>query len=289
MHSGPARPFVGNFPPGLLERVRALASGQLEPVPARPSATVALLRDTSRGIEVFLLRRVASMAFAAGMHVFPGGGVDPRDAWVDAGAPVAPPEQWPALLSADPALTAALACAAVRETFEECGVLLAAGRDQPQGVLPDVSGTEWERDRLALAAHEVALSELLARRGLALRADLLGPWAHWITPDFEQRRFDTRFFVAALPSGQQARHVGGESERSVWIRPADAVAGYEDGALPMLPPTVAVLRELAGYPEVAAVLAAVPGRTIRPVQPVAVLDGQGARLVLPGEAGVADD
>jgi hypothetical protein len=104
---------------------------------------------------------------------------------------------------------AALVRAAVRETFEECGVLLAG--PSPDAVAAGTSGPSWEADRQALADGALSLAQLLIRRGLVLRADLLIPWSRWITPEAEQRRYDARFFVAALPAGQQARGGTGEA------------------------------------------------------------------------------
>ncbi len=166
------------------------------PATARPASTVLLLRDGGSAVEVFVLRRRASMAFAARMHAFPGGGVDPRD--TDPRVPwVGPsPQEWGALLGCPAELAEALVCAAVRELFEECGVLLAGSDDE--AVVGDVSGPDWEQDRLALLDRSLAMSQLLIRRGLRLRSDLLRPWAHWTTPVFEPRRYDTWFFVAAL-------------------------------------------------------------------------------------------
>ncbi|MFP5347016.1 MAG: NUDIX hydrolase [Actinomycetes bacterium] len=191
-----------------------------EAVPARPAATVLLVRESSSGgVDLFLLLRQATMAFAGGMYVFPGGGVDPRDAddvpWAGPSA-----QEWGSWLGCASAVARELVCAAVRETFEECGVLL-AGPDA-NAVVDDVTGDDWEADRQALLSRDVALSELLTRRGLVLRADLLRPWAHWVTPEFESCRYDTRFFLAALPRGQKARHVeGGEaSESGWWLRPS---------------------------------------------------------------------
>ena len=187
-------------------------------VPVRDAATVVLLRDGSDGPEVYLLRRVRGMAFAAGMTVFPGGAVDPRDAETDVGWVGPPPAAWAAPFAADEALARALLCAAVRETFEESGVLLA-------GPSPDVvcetSGPEWEADRVGLERRDFSLAELLARRGLVLRADLLRPWAHWITPPEEgmRRRYDTRFFVAALPPGQRTGAVTRRPTWCEWVRP----------------------------------------------------------------------
>src|SRR5690349_12761216 len=163
------------------------------PVPeARPAATVALLRDGPLGPEAFLMRRASSMAFAARMHVFPGGGLDPRDGGTD--VPWAGPDlAWWADAMVVPAQEAAgLVCAAVRELFEESGVLLAG--PSASSVVSDLTDPSWEDDRQGLLDRTLALSGLLRRRGLVLRSDLLRPWAHWCTPVFEPRRYDTWFF-----------------------------------------------------------------------------------------------
>ncbi len=259
------------LPEGLADRVRGLRDGTLQPAVPRPAATVVLLRDTAAGPEVYLLRRVRGMAFAGGMHVFPGGSVDDDDAATEIAWAGPPPEQWAGWLSCDVPLARALVCAAVRETFEESGVLL-AGADERQ-VLADVSTDEWEAERAALEGRAQSLSQLLARRRLVLRTDLLRPLAHWITPEAEPKRFDTRFFLAELPAGQVPREVGGEAESRLWVRPSDALAQ----GLRMMPPTVSALEQVAGAPDVAAALAA--PRRIAPVQPVFVL-GEDGRTVL---------
>jgi 8-oxo-dGTP pyrophosphatase MutT (NUDIX family) len=255
------------LPDGLADRVRALRDGALVPAAPRDAATVLLLRDAPGGVEAYLLRRVRGMAFAGGMHVFPGGSVDPADAGADIAWAGPAAAQWAQALSCDEPLARALVCAAVRETFEESGVLL-AGPD-PDRVLDDVSTDEWEAERVALEAREQSLSELLARRGLVLRSDLLRPFAHWITPEVEPKRFDTRFFVAALPAGQACRAAGSEADARLWVRPREAL---EQG-LAMMPPTAQALEAVAGAPDVAAALAA--PRDLRPVLPSFVLDGTG--------------
>lgn len=252
---------------GTAARARALADGTATPAPTRDAATVALLRDAPGGPEVYLLRRVRAMAFAGGMHVFPGGSVDPADAAADIGWSGPPAATWATALSCDEPLARALVCAAVRETFEESGVLLAG--PSPDTVLGDVSTDDWEAEREALEAREQSLSELLARRGLLLRADLLRPLAHWITPEVEAKRFDTRFFLAAVPAGQVCRDVGGEADERRWVRPPDAL----DAGLNLMPPTLAVLRELAPAVDVAAALAT--ERTITPVRPRLDVDADG--------------
>jgi 8-oxo-dGTP pyrophosphatase MutT (NUDIX family) len=267
------------LPPGITERARLAADPSYVAPPTRDAATVALVRDAPGGLEVYLLRRVRGMAFAGGMHVFPGGSVDPDDAGADhLGWAGPPPSAWAEDLRCDQGLARALVCAAVRETFEESGVLLAGPSEDE--VLDDVSTDEWEAERTALEAREHSLSELLQRRGLVLRADLLRPLAHWITPEVEPKRFDTRFFVAQMPAGQVCRHVGSEADQRVWVRPQDAL----DQQLHMLPPTAAVLRELASYGDVASALAA--ERTITPVMPkLRVADDDSIAFLMPGDPG----
>jgi len=270
------------LPTGYAERVRSLAAGTLEPVAPRAAATVILLRDVegSRGVEVYLLRRVASMAFAAGMHVFPGGSVDARDAELPDSAWAGPAlPGWAARLNADDPLARGLVCAAVRETFEESGVLLAGG--SAAEVVADTRGESWEDDRRALLDRSLSMAVLLERRRLVLRSDLLRPWAHWITPEIEPRRYDTRFFVAALPVGQRTRDVGGEADRVAWAAPEEALAARDRGAVELMLPTAVTLEELLPYADVAAVLhAADAGRDLRPRQPRIVVEGDRARLEL---------
>ncbi|GAB6900542.1 NUDIX hydrolase [Kineosporia succinea] len=242
----------------LLRRARSLLAGELEPVRPRAAATVALLRDGAEGIEVYLLRRVPKMAFAAGMYVFPGGSVDaadavPGDAWTGPSGDV-----WAGRLGTDVTTASTLVRAAVRETFEETGVLLASG-----------DGSPTEPERADLEAGRLSLAALFARHRLTLRADLLAPLQHWITPELEPRRYDTWFFAAALPPGAQPREVGTEADRRVWITPARAL----ESDLTLMAPTRAALTDLAGHATVASVLAA--DREITTVLPrFEIVDGR---------------
>ncbi|GAA2656535.1 NUDIX hydrolase [Nonomuraea recticatena] len=256
-------PLPGEFG----QRARDILAGRLQPVPARDAATVVILRDGARGPQVYLLRRKASMAFAAGAYVFPGGSVDPRDtdqavAWAGPS-----PKKWGEVFNADEKTARGLVCAAVRETFEESGVLLAGqGEDT---VVADTTGDDWEADRVALIDRSLAFADFLGKRGLVLRSDLLKPWAHWITPEIEHKRFDTRFFVAVLPEGQRTRDVGGEADKVVWQRPAEALGGQ----FFLMPPTHRTLTELAAYGSVGEVMAA--EREIVRIMPRAVeIDGE---------------
>jgi 8-oxo-dGTP pyrophosphatase MutT (NUDIX family) len=278
--SAPAVPL----PDKLAVRAREIMDGRLEPVTARDSATVALLRDDpAGGLQVYMIRRARSMAFAAGAYAFPGGSVDARDRSLGEapdGTWAGPsPAGWGTSLGVDPALAVELVCAAVRETFEEAGVLLAG--PGPDTVTADVTDDGWEADRRGLVERTQSFADLLRRRRLVLRSDLLRPWAQWITPEAEERRFDTRFFVAALPAGQRARDVSGEADRVAWVRPADALRAARDGEIFMLPPTMVTLVELAAFDCVDAALAA--PRRVRPRLPEVTLRDGRALLILPEE------
>ena len=264
------------MPSGLVATAREFAASGRAPVPPRDAATVMLLRDASAGVEVYLLRRQSTMAFAPGMYVFPGGGVDARDHDAEIAWAGPDPSTWAVRLRCDEGQARALVCAAVRETFEESGVLL-AGPDAAT-VMADPTGHDWESDRLALVDRSLSLTGLLARRGLVLRADLLGAWAHWITPDFESRRYDTRFFVAVLPPGQRTRDVSTEAASVVWVPPGDAVAAVDAGEMAMLPPTYETCRQLAGLGSAAEALSAAAEREIRPIEPELVVDGESMYL-----------
>lgn len=221
-------------------RVDSLAAGDgvwTPPVP-RDAASVVLLRDGEPGLEVFMIRRVATMAFAAGMHVFPGGAIDAADAEVPT-AGLVPDAALDSRTWSDRGR--AVVVAAARETFEECGVLLAV--DASGVPAPHEAGLEDER--AALLRGERAFADILGSRGLVVDDSALVPFAHWVTPEIENRRFDARFLVAAQPAGQEARHVGGESEVSTWWHPDHALAAYAEGRMPMWPPQVAVMRFLA--------------------------------------------
>jgi 8-oxo-dGTP pyrophosphatase MutT (NUDIX family) len=275
------------LPATLAERARAFVAEGLAPVAARPASTVVLLRDGAPGLEAYVLRRRTSMAFAGGMHAFPGGVVDPRDTDENTLRWLGPlPAEWAFRLRASEPAARGFVCAAVRETFEEAGVLLAAP-DEGAAVVP--VGAQWEAERKALVARELAMSDLLEHRGLALRSDLLAPWAHWVTPRFEPRRYDTWFFLAALPQGQEALDVSGEADRVAWVRPHDAVAAAQAGDVGMLPPTWTVLDELSEHDTVGSALAAADDRALDTITPGWSDDGDAVRVVLPGDPGFPGD
>src|SRR6266516_3297682 len=282
-------------PRGLAERARDISDGRLAPAVPRDAATVILLRQAvdagagGVGFEAFLLRRTAELEFAPGAYVFPGGSVDARDADPGVGWAGPGPADFAALLDVPADRARALVCAAVRETFEESGVLLAG--PSPDGLvragLVDNSA-ELAADRHALLTGAASLGEVLGRRGLVLRADLLTPWARWITPEASPRRFDTWFFAAALPPGQDATagpegfgdHADpGESESGAWLRPASALEAARAGQMTLLPPTAVTLGELAGHPDVPAILAC--RQVITPRLPKVIVEDGRVRLALP--------
>ncbi len=266
--------------------VREVIEGKVEPVTPRDAATVMLLRPSGtgeagpgRGFEVYMLRRKPTMEFAPGAYVFPGGSVDQRDADEEVGWAGPDVSVWASLLGTSPELARALVCAAVRETFEESGVLLAG--PAAHEIVADTTGDDWEADRQALLDRSVSLAELLARRGLIVRSDLLRPWARWITPAAEPRRFDARFFAAAMPPGQLTRDVGGEAAAVQWISPGGAIEAGRAGQIELWLPTAMTLAELADYPAVRDVLAA--EREITPRLPeLFVAQGQ-TWLSVPGD------
>lgn len=267
------------LPPQLVEDVRAFSTGEREPAEPRNAATVVLLRGGPQGPEVYLLRRQVSMAFAGGMCVFPGGGVDARDfdhkiAWAGP-----EPAVWAAQLGTDEATARALVCAAVRETFEESGVLLAG--ESSEVVVADTTGADWEQDRASLEARDLAFTEFLDRRGLVLRTDLLGAWAGWLTPVFEPRRYRTWFFVADLPEGQHTRDVSTESDHVTWLPVMEAVAEVEAQRILMLPPTYLTCLEVGQYDDPDLVLAASRERRIEMFMPEVEETGDGGVLSVP--------
>jgi 8-oxo-dGTP pyrophosphatase MutT (NUDIX family) len=271
------------LPGELADTARDILAGHHAPAEPRDAATVMLLRPGPSGLEVYMLRRQATMAFAPGAYVFPGGSVDARDA--DEQVAWAGPDaaEWGQIFDAPPSLARALVCAAVRETFEESGVLLAG--QSADSVVADTTSDEWEADRQALLDRSVSLAELLGRRGLVLRADLLRPWSRWITPVVEPRRFDTRFFAAALPAGQRTRDVSGEASEVAWVRPGEALQAGKRGEIRLFPPTAVTLSELA---DCGAVETALSGpRQVAPIIPEVQLREGAVWLTVPGLFGYA--
>ena len=266
------------LPDALVRQARAYADGSATPAEPRNAATVVLMRPGAGEPEVYLLRRQTSMAFAGGMCVFPGGGVDPRDfdhavAWAGPS-----PAAWAERLGVDERMARALVCAAVRETFEESGVLLAG---TAESVVADTTGDDWEADRVALEGRDLSLTEFLDRRGLVLRADLLGAWAGWLTPVFEPKRYRTWFFAASLPVGQVTRDVSSESSSVAWLPAMTAVEQAEAGDIFMMPPTYLTCLDVGQHADPDEVLAEASGRSVEMFTPAVVSDGEEFVLSMP--------
>lgn len=224
------------MPAHLQQRARDVVyGGDWEPPPARPASTLVLLRDGAHGLQAALLQRSQSLAFAGGMYVFPGGALDPEDEALG-----------------DPWLVAA-----IRETFEECGVLLCV-----QNPTTDPASV---RDR--------PFAQALAQLGVRPDFEALAPFAHWVTPEVESRRFDTRFYATVVPPDQDLGALTGEHQAIGWFRPSEALR------LPMLPPTAAVLQELSNYATARQALAVTRAPVPIMPRPVAT-DGGGIAWVL---------
>lgn len=258
----PERPSL-TIPAEVTRRAVAIATGDdsWQVQPALDAATVILLREGAAGLQVFLQRRVGRMAFAPGMYVFPGGRVEESDAT----APWRGPDTEPFARPTDPGATSgfrALATAGARETWEEAGAILAGDRTGgPVSETPDHPAQDF-----------VAW---LHREDLVVDGDQFLAWSHWVTPEVEGRRFDTRFLVAELPEGQVALDRGVESDHSSWFTPGDALSRHRAGDMPMLPPTSHALSQLAAFDSVASVLASARSRRPRPIIPRPVIAADG--------------
>jgi 8-oxo-dGTP pyrophosphatase MutT (NUDIX family) len=253
----------------------------------RDAATVILLRDRADGrYELFLMRRGRNQAFMGGAYVFPGGSLDEADTDPGLAACIGGLDAADArrlLQEADlPDATAlGLFVAAIRETFEEAGVLLA--RDLI-GNTVDLSAPKtvarFAGYRLELHESRMTLGDLARREGLLYAPDLLTPYSHWITPQIETRRFNTRFFLARLPEGQAPVHDRMELTDSRWLTPAFALAEHAAGRIVLMPPTLKTVEELLAYSDTGLLFAAARSQSIPTIRPDAFWteDGFGIRL-----------
>jgi 8-oxo-dGTP pyrophosphatase MutT (NUDIX family) len=253
-------------------------------LPVRPAATVVVLRDSSAGPEIFMVRRHHAVAFMAGAHVFPGGRVDDSDhdadpRWCD-GIDDAARQ----LSDLPRAVALAYHVAAARELFEEAGVLLA--RSEP-GRFVSLAGAD-ARDRFMTYRHDVhggrrTLRAVVEQERLRLALDALVAFAHWVTPPVDTRRFDTRFFVSRVPPEQAPAHEHAESTESTWTTAAAALSAAARGDIVLPPPTWATLRELEPFASVDEVLAWARTRKVVRREPKLVEDAETRMLVLPGD------
>ncbi len=234
---------------------------------ARPASTVLLIRDGEQGLEVFMVVRNRAIDFAGGALVFPGGRVEPDDVAIAGGEGLD-----------------AFRVAGIRETFEECGVLLARPPGCPVMIGAETLLRAEDKHRAAMNRGERTLSELLAAEQLQPAVDAMLHFAHWVTPKGRAKRFDTQFFLAAAPPDQAAVHDGSESVESVWIRPADAVRETDEGLRTLVFATRKNLEKLARYATVAEALEAVAQYQVVTVMPEMTKTADGFRLHIPAAA-----
>jgi 8-oxo-dGTP pyrophosphatase MutT (NUDIX family) len=254
-----------------------------------PSSTVILLRDAPADdgpFAVLMLERHGSVTFP-GVHAFPGGVVDPHDA-VTPGAALPPDQQWAQPGEGDtPDDALPYWVAAVRELFEELGVLLARRDDR---LLEGPLAPELTALRARLLAGE-PFGRLLTEVGLTPATDTLRYFARWITPRANPRRFDTRFLVGRMAPGQETSCDGTETVSCAWYTPRAALAAYETGAIQLIPPTVRTLDDLLRFPSVDAVLGDARQRIVRAICPEVVQQGDAPALRYPdntGRSGIPD-
>ena len=245
------------------------------PVPARPASTVVILRDGAGGIEVFMVVRHHQIDFASGALVFPGGKVDAEDsdaAWGEL-APNAPntPDR-------------SFFVAAGRETFEEAGLVLARRRGTQEMVDADGAHRLVETYRAALLKGDTTFVDIVRQENLSLAADLMVPFAHWITPEVVPKRFDTHFFLIAAPVVQLGAHDGGESVEGLWITPQQALSEAKAGTRTLVFATRMNLEKLARYRTVAEAVEITRSRPVVTVTPKAMKTPEGRKLQIPAEA-----
>jgi 8-oxo-dGTP pyrophosphatase MutT (NUDIX family) len=268
-------------------------------MPIRDAATVMLIRDSvdersQPAIEVCMLRRNLAAEFVAGAYVFPGGSVDPDDR-----GPVAEAlcrgrsdAEASAILGIDSG-GLAFWVAAVRECFEEAGVLVAQHQGDEEGaggkVLdfsdPEVAG-RFAAHRAAVNDQSARLLDVCREEGLVLAADTVHYVSHWITPELAPKRYDTRFFVTAAPAGQVAHHDDAETIATIWVRPSDALARNEGGEIELLPPTIANLKSIEPFRSTDEVMAWAQGVTEVPtILPIVLIEDGQLLILRPGDEG----
>jgi 8-oxo-dGTP pyrophosphatase MutT (NUDIX family) len=265
----------------------------------RPAATVMLVRDATDApsederLEVLMVRRNLRSDFVGGAYVFPGGSVDLADAGAEAEAAcVGRSDAEASALLGIEAGGLAYWVAVLRETFEEAGLLLA---ERPGGP-PLLAGDPEEEarfvaERAAVNAGTRRFLDLCRDEGLRLMVGDVHYFAHWITPQGAPRRFDTRFFVAAAPPSQRAAHDAGETIAETWVSPRRALAAHRAGDFEMIFPTIRNLQAISRFTSAGALLdaAAEASGAVPTIEPRVVSDGNGVRIVLPGDEGYDDD
>ena len=247
----------------------------------RDAATVILLRripgENIRGFEVLMALRNSKSKFVPSSYVFPGGRVDEQDCREDVESVCSGLDSKGALTildnSSHPRSALGAWVAAIRETFEEVGILFAYhGNKTLLSFAHDGSAERFSSHRIMLHRNEFTFAEMLQREHLTLAADRLHYFSHWITPELSPIRYDTRFFVAEVPDGQKAVHDGEEVTRHVWITPEKALESYWKKQFNMVVPTILTLESLAGFETVADVIESTHNKAIQRVMTRIVLE-----------------
>ncbi|MCP4005623.1 MAG: NUDIX hydrolase [bacterium] len=250
-----------------------------------PASTVILLRDGQPSPEVLLLERHAKSEFLPDLYVFPGGRVEDQDhALADRITGLDATGASAALPTVAAELALGFFVAAIRETFEESGILLARRRGETE-LLDEARASALSDRRLDVQSGDLAFRSLIEAEDLELAADRLSVHAHWITPAMVPRRFDTIFFSTRTPVGQRALHDGLESTDHVWIRPELALEELRAGKRQMILPTSLNLKTLAGFNDADSALEASRTRPVVPVLPTVVEENGRKKMVIPEEAG----
>ena len=257
----------------------------------RDAATVVVIRGHQKSLQLLMLRRHHGHEFMANAWVFPGGSLDDRDgdphlakriAGLDAGEAARRLGD-----GTEPERALALYVAALRETFEEAGLLLArrCGEDQPLALDDPAVSRRFEDFRTHVDEGRWGLAEVCRRENLILECDKLAYLAHWITPDFESRRYDTRFFIAPAPPQQRPSHDDGETTHRAWWTPGEAIERYRDGEILLAPPTLRILEELSDYSSFEQLFEDVRRRPAPPAILPHPIDGDSRELILtlPGD------
>lgn len=269
-----------------------LAHPPAVPVEPRLAATVMLVRDSLPGdtkyriddgnfppdfpngqkVEVFMIRRVKTMDFAPDAVAFPGGRIDERDANPDLPWCGPTPSEWARWLGVSEKDARCIVVAAVREVFEECGVLLAGPNDR--STITDLSDPSWAANREALVTHKIAFADLLIERDLVLRTDLLGLVSNWCTPAYVPKRFDTYFFTALVPEGQRADGNTSEAQVAGWVTPSFVVREADEERWLLFQPTLYNLEQIARADSAASIVA--DRRVVKKIlqRPVSLPDGR---------------
>jgi 8-oxo-dGTP pyrophosphatase MutT (NUDIX family) len=262
------------------------------PLVPRDAATIMLVRDASNdsgAMQVLMLRRNSQSAWVGGAHLFPGGAVDPEDGSEATGQVCVGRDDAEAsrILGIERG-GRSFFVAAIRECFEEAGILVALTGGVPLSFADAEVARRFVEHRRRLNADETGLADICVLEDVELDLGRVCYFSHWITPEGAPRRYDTRFFVGVVPDAQEALHDDSEVVASTWIEPADALARHHAGELDLMFPTMKNLDAIGRFGTTADLMAAAGAAAVPPILPRLTADGEGVRIVLPGDEGYED-